>query len=152
MKIRGFRIEPGEIEAALSELLGVRTAVVVARDVSPCDLRLVGYVAGEGLEAESFRAALKSRLPEHMVPSAFVVLEALPLTSNGKVDRGALPAPEWSAGAALYVAPRTPAEEIVAEIWSEVLGVERMGARTTSSRWAATRSWRRRWSPVPGSV
>src|SRR6185369_16726168 len=118
VKIRGFRIELGEIEAALLALPGVREAVVVARQD-----RLVAYVVGEGTPDElrpSFREQLRALLPEHMVPSAFV---ALPLTSNGKVDRKALPAPERQQPDHDWVAPRTPAEEVVAGIWAEVLGL-----------------------------
>src|SRR6185436_5872523 len=88
LKIRGYRIEPGEIEAALSALAGVREAVVVARDQ-----RLVAYVAGDAT-AEELRRSLRARLPDYMVPAAFVTLAALPLTPNGKVDRKALPALE----------------------------------------------------------
>ncbi|HEX7242949.1 MAG TPA: amino acid adenylation domain-containing protein, partial [Longimicrobiaceae bacterium] len=131
VKVRGFRIEPGEVEAALRALPGVRDAVVVARADGSGDLRLVGYVVGgeEGAPpADAMREALRGRLPEYMVPSALVSLEAIPLTANGKVDRAALPAPEGaSASAAAYVAPRTPEEEALAAIWAEVLGVERVG-------------------------
>ncbi|HSF38933.1 MAG TPA: condensation domain-containing protein, partial [Thermoanaerobaculia bacterium] len=122
VKIRGFRIEPGEIEAALLALPGVREAVVVVRDQ-----RLVAYVAGE-VAADSLRAALRERLPDYMVPAAFVTLEALPLNPNGKVDRKALPAPEAQSAPETYRAPRTPVEEVVAGIWAELLGVERVGA------------------------
>ncbi|HEV2147714.1 MAG TPA: non-ribosomal peptide synthase/polyketide synthase [Longimicrobiaceae bacterium] len=126
-KVRGFRIEPGEIESVLREQNGVRDAVVVVRGAEG-DRRLVAYVAGEGAELDvaALRARLRERLPEHMVPAAVVVLEALPLTPNGKVDRRALPAPERSEDA--YVAPRTPAEEMLAGIYADVLGVERAGA------------------------
>ena len=131
VKIRGFRIELGEIEAALSRIPGVREAVVLAREDSPGDKRLVAYVAGSnGAEpaAAALRAALQRELPDYMVPAAFVVLDALPLTSNGKVDRKALPAPDIGAQVApQYVAPRTPAEETLCRIWAEVLGIERAG-------------------------
>ena len=131
VKIRGFRIELGEIEAALSRIPGVREAVVLAREDSPGDKRLVAYVAGSnGAEpaAAALRAALQRELPDYMVPAAFVVLDALPLTSNGKVDRKALPAPDIGAQVApQYVAPRTPAEEMLCRIWAEVLGIERAG-------------------------
>ncbi len=129
LKVRGFRIEPGEIEAALLEHPGLADAVVVAREDGAGERRLVGYVAqqaGAEVTAAELRAHLKDRLPEYMVPSALVVLEGLPLTPNGKVDRRALPAPEPAAGVE-YVAPRTPAEELVAGIWAEVLKVERVG-------------------------
>ncbi|MEW5931654.1 MAG: amino acid adenylation domain-containing protein, partial [Gemmatimonadota bacterium] len=130
VKIRGFRIEPGEIEAALLALSGVHEAVVAVREDAPGQRRLAAYVVpreGAQLQTAELRARLAERLPEHMVPSAFVVLEALPLNANGKVDRRALPAPEQGSGAE-YVAPRTPAEEVLAEIWAEVLKTGRVGA------------------------
>jgi amino acid adenylation domain-containing protein len=128
VKIRGFRIEPGEIEAALLALPGVREAAVAVReDGGPGERRLVAYVAGE-VSGEAARAALRERLPEYMVPSAFVMLDALPLTPNGKVDRKALPSPDAPAATAeAHVAPRTPVEEVVAGIWAELLGLERVG-------------------------
>ncbi|HEX7240513.1 MAG TPA: amino acid adenylation domain-containing protein, partial [Longimicrobiaceae bacterium] len=130
VKIRGFRIEPGEIEAVLLGLAGVHEAVVVVREDAPGQKRLAAYVVareGAELSAAELRARLGERLPEHMVPGAFVVLERLPLNANGKVDRRALPAPEQGAGAE-YVAPRTPVEEVLAGIWEEVLRLERVGA------------------------
>ncbi len=130
VKIRGYRIEPGEIEAALMRQPKIKEAVVVAREDIPGDMRLVGYVVGEepAPTVEELRAHLKEGLPEYMVPGAFVFLESLPLTPNGKVDRKALPAPEVGSQLAhRYVAPRTSTEEILAGIWAEVLGVERVG-------------------------
>ncbi len=129
VKVRGFRIEPGEIESVLRTHPGVGAAVVVAREDSPGERRLVAYVAadGEPPSAEALRERLRASLPEHMVPSAFVVLHELPLTPNGKVDRGALPAPKAAGPDGAYRAPRTPTEEALAEIWAAVLQVERVG-------------------------
>ncbi len=132
VKVRGFRVELGEIEAALAEHPGVREVAVLAREDQPGERRLVAYVAPHPereVEAGDLRAFLKERLPEHMVPAAFVTLAALPLNSSGKVDRRALPAPEASRPdlAAEYVPPSTPAEEAVAAVWCEVLGIERVG-------------------------
>jgi amino acid adenylation domain-containing protein len=120
VKIRGVRIELGEVEATLAGLPGVRECVVVARDGA-----LVAYVAGSA-ETEDLRQALLERLPEAFVPSAFVYLEALPLTSSGKVDRRALPAPGRPATTDFVVA-RTPDEAKLAALWCAVLGVERVG-------------------------
>jgi acyl carrier protein len=132
VKVRGFRIEPGEIETVLLRHASVAEAVVVAREAAAGDLRLVAYVAGRGgvvAPAAELRALLREGLPEHMIPSAFVMLESLPLTPNGKVDRRARPAPERLRPelGETYVAPRTAVEEVLAGIWSEVLGVERIG-------------------------
>ncbi|HSF42279.1 MAG TPA: amino acid adenylation domain-containing protein, partial [Thermoanaerobaculia bacterium] len=131
VKIRGFRIELGEIEAALQGVDGVRETAVMIREDAPGDLRLVAYLvpAGSAKPAEgALREHLKRTLPDPMVPASFVLLDALPLTANGKVDRKALPAPERSAAAAAgAVAPRNPVEELLAGIWSEVLRVESPG-------------------------
>ena len=132
VKIRGFRVELGEIEAALAEHPAVREAAVLAREDQPGERRLVAYVAPHSereAAAGELRAFLELRLPAHLVPAAFVTLAALPLNASGKVDRQALPAPDASrpALAAAYVAPATPAEEGVAAIWCEVLGLERVG-------------------------
>ncbi|HEV2736531.1 MAG TPA: amino acid adenylation domain-containing protein, partial [Longimicrobiaceae bacterium] len=131
VKVRGYRVEPGEIEARLLEHAAVREAVVVAREDTPGDTRLVAYhVGGTGVEADALRAHLRERLPEHMVPAAYVALDALPRTPSGKLDRGALPAPGGAAYARRgYEAPATPTEAALAEIWSGVLGVERVGRR-----------------------
>ena len=129
VKIRGFRIEPGEVEGALVSHPEVRDAVVVPREDRPGDVRLVGYVVPEGAAAPGradLLAWLRDRVPEHMVPAAFVVLDAFPLTPAGKVDRRALPAPEPSEPETA-AAPRTPEEEILAGIWADVLGVDRVG-------------------------
>jgi amino acid adenylation domain-containing protein len=130
VKVRGFRIELGEIEARLREHEGVREAVVVARENEVGDRRLVAYWVGDAVEIDVLRAHLSGRLPEHMVPAAYVHLDALPLTSNGKLDRKALPAPEGDAYARRgYEAPVGEVEQALAEIWAEVLGVERVGRR-----------------------
>ena len=125
VKIRGYRIECGEVQAVLAGLDGVEQAVVIAREDRPGDKRLVGYVTGTA-EPVEIRAALAERLPEYMVPAAVVVLAALPLTVNGKLDTRALPAPGYQ-DAGGYRAPASPVEEILAGIYADVLGVERVG-------------------------
>ncbi|HVR96684.1 MAG TPA: condensation domain-containing protein, partial [Thermoanaerobaculia bacterium] len=131
VKVRGFRVEPEEIESVLGGCPGVRQTVVLARRMGPGDTRLVAYVVPEPGAGSPvvWRAFLRDKLPDYMVPSYFVELEALPLNANGKVDRRALPAPEAVRPdlAAAYVAPRTPLEETLAAIWSDVLGIERVG-------------------------
>ncbi|HEU0299361.1 MAG TPA: alpha/beta fold hydrolase, partial [Longimicrobium sp.] len=131
VKVRGFRVELGEIEARLREHENVRDAVVIAREDVPGDRRLVAYVVGdEGVEVEALRAHLSTRLPEYMVPAAYVRLDALPLTPSGKLDRRALPAPEGDAYARReYEAPAGETETALAAIWSDVLRVERVGRR-----------------------
>jgi amino acid adenylation domain-containing protein len=138
VKIRGFRIEPGEIEAALAVLPGVREAVVISRSdqfarsdpsaEASGGRRLVAYLVGDAPPDAELRRLLAERLPSYMVPAAFVRLAALPLTPNGKVDRKALPIPEPQSPKEGFVAPRTPVEELLAGIWSDVLGLERVGA------------------------
>ncbi|MEE4461420.1 amino acid adenylation domain-containing protein, partial [Azotobacter chroococcum] len=125
VKIRGLRIELGEIEAQLLAQPEVREALVLAQE-GPGGARLVGYVAGQGLDGSVLRERLGRVLPDYMVPSALVVLEALPLNANGKVDRKALPAPE-QAGERACEPPQGEAEEALAAIWAEVLGIERVG-------------------------
>jgi amino acid adenylation domain-containing protein len=128
VKVRGFRIELGEIESALRGFEGVREAVVVAREDERGDKRLVAYVAGDADEG-ALRGHLRERLPEFMTPSAFVVMGELPLTSNGKVDRKALPAPGSAREGAQAppAPPRTELERAIAGVWREVLGVETVG-------------------------
>jgi amino acid adenylation domain-containing protein len=136
VKVRGFRIEPGEIEAQIAEHPGVREAAVVPYEAGPRDLRLAAYVvvaAAGGAAAPSvheLRAFLRARLPEHMVPSAFRFLAALPLSPSGKIDRRALPLPaaDEAEPASVPTSPRTPAEELLAGIWVEVLGRAEVGA------------------------
>ncbi|HZR43847.1 MAG TPA: amino acid adenylation domain-containing protein, partial [Ktedonobacteraceae bacterium] len=134
VKIRGFRIELGEIEAVLSQHPAIQDVVVVAREDTPGNKRLVAYLVFSEQEdrhpsIEDLRNFLKDKLPSYMIPAAFVFLDALPLQPNGKVDRKALPAPDTTRPEleATYVAPRTPTEERLAAIWAEVLGIDRVG-------------------------
>ncbi len=126
VKIRGYRIELGEVQAALSELEGVEQAVVIAREDRPGDKRLVGYVTGTAGSGRATRARLAERLPAYMVPAAVVAVDALPLTVNGKLDTRALPAPEYQ-DVERYRAPADAVEEILAGIYAQVLGLERVG-------------------------
>ncbi|MUM20033.1 amino acid adenylation domain-containing protein [Mycobacterium sp. CBMA271] len=126
VKIRGYRIELGEIQAALARLDGVEQAVVIAREDRPGDKRLVGYITGAADPVEA-RTMLAERLPAYMVPAAVVVLETLPLTVNGKLDKRALPAPEYRSVGADYRAPSGPVEKVLADIYAQVLGVDRVG-------------------------
>jgi amino acid adenylation domain-containing protein/non-ribosomal peptide synthase protein (TIGR01720 family) len=134
VKIRGFRIELGEIEEKLSQHPAVKQVAVIAREDVPGDKRLVAYVVlhssqeSEPKSTSSLRHFLKQQLPDYMIPSGFVVLEALPLNPNGKVDRRALPVPEIRpADLSTFVAPRTPIEEMLASIWANILRVEEVG-------------------------
>ncbi|HEX9136850.1 MAG TPA: non-ribosomal peptide synthetase, partial [Nitrospirota bacterium] len=132
VKVRGYRIELGEIESVLGQHPSVREVVVLAREDSPGDKRLVAYIAFSNAQActgSELRSFLIEKLPEYMVPSAFVVLDSLPLTPNGKIDRKALPLPDQSRRelGESYVLPRTPIEEIIVEIWADVLKLEKVG-------------------------
>ncbi|MBI4604462.1 MAG: LLM class flavin-dependent oxidoreductase [Planctomycetes bacterium] len=134
VKVRGHRIELGEVEAALLAHASVREAAAVAREASPGVVRLAAYLTlrpGRAAAAAELRAHLRERLPEFMVPSHVVVLEALPLTPNGKVDRKALPAPEAAPQACApgYAAPEGRMEDVVAGVWRDVLRLERVGRR-----------------------
>ncbi|MFF4139228.1 amino acid adenylation domain-containing protein [Streptomyces mirabilis] len=129
VKIRGFRIEPGEIEAALTACVGVSQAVVISRESPGAGRQLVGYVTLQGSDDEvtpdRLREELAGRLPDYMVPSAFVVLDRMPLAPNGKLDRSALPEPDFDTST--YRAPRTPQEEVLCGLFAQTLGVKRVG-------------------------
>ncbi|MFD7132159.1 amino acid adenylation domain-containing protein [Streptomyces sp. NPDC059894] len=133
VKIRGFRVELGEVEAVLAAHPDVRTAVATVREDRPGNPRLVGYVLpadaedGKGLAAGDVREFAATRLPDYMVPSAVVVLDALPLTVNGKIDHAALPVPDLDDGAA-GLRPRTETEEVLCALFAEVLGIDRVAA------------------------
>ena len=129
VKIRGFRIEPGEIETCLAAFPGVKDAVVLAREDEPGDKRLVAYYTAQApLDIQALRAHLQGRLPDYMVPSAYVWLALLPLTANGKLDRKGLPVPDQSALLSRgYEAPEGEVETLLAQIWQDVLKLERVG-------------------------
>jgi acyl carrier protein len=140
VKIRGYRIELGEIEVALLDYPGVAQAVVVAREDQPGDKRLVAYVVAEpgsekndqggrtaGLRISALREHLRGKLPEYMMPSAYVQLEELPLNHNGKIDRKSLPPPDTDTPEQEYVGPRHATEETLCRLWQEVLRRERVG-------------------------
>ena len=132
VKIRGFRIEPGEIETLLSQHESIRQAVVIARDEAEGDKRLVAYLVGgeEPVPSTSdLRRYLQQRLPDYMVPSAFITLDSLPLTANGKLNLRELPSPEPMRPelSVNYRTPRTPIEKLLCDLWVELLDVERVG-------------------------
>ncbi|NVJ28035.1 amino acid adenylation domain-containing protein, partial [Myxococcus sp. AM011] len=128
VKLRGFRIELGEVESALRQFSQVREAVAVVREDSPGDKRLVAYLVAPGADVSALRDALRQKLPEYLVPSVLVLLDALPLTANGKVDRRALPVPELrTAEPESFAAPHTPTEHALAAIFREVLNVSQVG-------------------------
>jgi acyl-coenzyme A synthetase/AMP-(fatty) acid ligase/acyl carrier protein len=133
VKIRGHRVELGEIESKLMACEGVREAVVIAREDRTGQMQLIAYCLKDGSiewRADDLYAALQSRLPEHMVPTAYVEMQVWPLTSNGKIDRKALPLPSEEAFATReYIAPSTPIERSLAELWAGLLKVERVGLR-----------------------
>ena len=134
VKIRGFRIELGAIEAVLGQHFAIRETVVIATEDYIGDKCLVAYIIPQSdrvLTASEVRRFLKEKLPKYMVPSAFIMLDAIPLTPNGKIDRRALPAPDWEQRdlEEIFVAPRTPIEEALADIWSQILGVKQIGVK-----------------------
>ncbi|WP_261876787.1 phosphopantetheine-binding protein, partial [Mycobacterium marinum] len=125
VKIRGYRIECGEVAATLTALDGVEQAVVIARDDAPGQPRLVAYyttTGGGGIDTAWLRDRLSEVLPPYMVPAAFVVIDQLPLTVNGKLDRRALPAPDYTTSAQTYLAPQGPVEETLASLYAQILG------------------------------
>jgi acyl carrier protein len=132
VKVRGYRIELGEIEAVLAQHPAVRECVVAVHEESKEQKRLVGYIVFDqerDVPASELRDFLRDKLPAYMLPQLFVTLDELPLTANGKIDRAALPAPLHihQTAEASFVAPRTPMERELAAIWTELLGVERVG-------------------------
>ncbi len=132
VKVRGYRIEIGEVEAAIMEHEGVRESVVRVQEVEGGERRLVGYVVakeGEGITGSEVRGYLKRKLPEYMVPAVIEMMETLPLTANGKIDRRALPEPEGQRPAleSPYVEPHTETEKVIADVWRQVLHVEKVG-------------------------
>ncbi|WP_156751498.1 non-ribosomal peptide synthetase, partial [Mycobacterium sp. 1245111.1] len=124
IKIRGYRIELGDVQAALAQLDGVTQAAVIAREDTPGDKRLVGYITGTADPADT-RTALAALLPAYMLPAAIVALDALPLTVNGKLDTRALPAPEFTAGG--YRAPTNAVEHTLADLYAHLLNLDKVG-------------------------
>jgi hypothetical protein len=130
IKIRGYRVELGEIETALRRHQAVVEAVAVMREDSPGDRRIVAYIScsERAADTDSLRDYIKKRIPDYMIPSAFVFVDSWPLNSSGKIDREKLPSPNDSTGKADYIAPRTPIEKRLAEIWVEILHVKQVGS------------------------
>jgi amino acid adenylation domain-containing protein/non-ribosomal peptide synthase protein (TIGR01720 family) len=129
VKIRGYRIELGEISTALSQHPAVKENVVIAREETSTEKRLIAYIVptSHAVSDHDFRNFLKVKLPEYMIPASFVILKSLPLTANGKLDRNALPAPEEVVSRETsFIAPRTPVEEVLAGIWTQLLGVKQV--------------------------
>ncbi|HET7112399.1 MAG TPA: amino acid adenylation domain-containing protein, partial [Pyrinomonadaceae bacterium] len=129
VKVRGFRIELSEIEAVLAAHSAVQNAIVLAREDEPGEKRLVAYVVARNVTEIELRSHLRERLPEYMIPAVFMLLPELPLTTNGKIDRRALPAPGTTRPGSdeSYIAPRTEVEELLTSIWADVLNLERVG-------------------------
>ncbi|WCS20767.1 condensation domain-containing protein [Mycobacterium marinum] len=131
VKIRGYRIECGEVTTALTTLDEVEQAVVIAREDTPGQPRLVGYyttTSGTRLDTTDIRASLSQVLPPYMVPAAFMLIDELPLTVNGKLDRRALPTPDYTTTAQTYLAPQGPVEEVLASLYTQILGIDRISA------------------------
>ena len=140
VKLRGFRIELGEIETALANHPEVGEAVVIVREDTPGDQRLVAYMVAMPqmrLDTTIVKAKLRDQLPEFMIPSAFMILDCMPLTPNGKTDRSKLPKPDYAGTGALFVSPRSPIEEALALIWADVLGIPKIGIHDDLKNWVA---------------
>ena len=136
VKLRGFRVELGEIEARLTEIDNIEEAVVIAREDTPGDKRLVAYVDTQDhneIDSKQVREILRSQLPDYMLPAAIVVLKEFPLSPNGKINRRALPPPEQAnmLGEDEYLAPRNQQEELIASIWADVLGLDKVGVKSS---------------------
>lgn len=132
IKLRGYRIELGEIESAMSEIEEIEQAVVSLKEIAPNDQRLIGYVIeafGETFQQRKARKLLRTKLPNYMIPSSFVVMEKFPLTPSGKIDRKALPMPNDLTHARAYIPPKTEMEKSLASIWQQLIGVDKIGTQ-----------------------